>query len=252
MGLVFGVDDAFAQLGAGDGEMGLRVKEGGGALVEVEEVGGAIPSPGAELGGVEGVVETVGGLALEDAGGMDVGDLLSEVGGEANVVDGDGGLGGDGTDQIFAVVGEDVDVGMTVEQAADNVASTTADGHGEITAQGRVAGRHASEGRVVAVARIEGDVRGTEDFVAEEADVEDAGGTRHGESGEDADVGAGDFVEAVRLSLVAEVVVEEGTEVCTGEMQTGVQGCLDDDVEGSLGGEKDAGLDEEAKLPFGL
>jgi hypothetical protein len=252
VGLVFGGDDALKQLGAGDGEMGLGVEEAGGALVEVEEVGGAIPGPGAELGRVEGLVEAVGGLALEDAGGVDVGDLLGEVGGEANVVDGDGGLGGDGADEIFAGVGENVDVGMTVEQAADDVASATADGDGEIAAHWRVAGRHAGEGRVVAVAGIEGDVGGAEDFVAEEADVEDAGGTRHGKSREDADTGTGDFVEAVGLSFVAEVVVEEGTEVCSGEVQTGVEGCLDDDVEGSLGGEKDAGLDQETELAFGL
>jgi hypothetical protein len=232
--------------------MGLGVKEPGGALIEIEEVGGAIPGPGAELGGVEGLVEAVGGLALEGAGGVDVGDLLGEVVGEANVVDGDGGLGGDGADQVFAGVGEDVDVGMAVEQAADDVASATADGHGEIAAHGRVAGRHAGEGRVAAVAGIEGDVGGTENFVAEEADVEDAGGTGHGESGEDADTGTGDFVEAVGLSFVAEIVVKEGTEVGAGEVQTGVEGGLDDDVEGSLRGEKDAGLDQETKLPFGL
>ncbi len=35
-------------------------------------------------------------------------------------------------------------------------------------------------------------------------------------------------------------------------MEAGIEGGLDDDVEGSLGGQQDARLDQEAKLPFGL
>ena len=35
-------------------------------------------------------------------------------------------------------------------------------------------------------------------------------------------------------------------------MQAGVEGCLDDDVEGALGGEQNARLDEEAETLFVL
>jgi hypothetical protein len=57
-GLVFEDDDTFAEGGAGNGDVRLRVEEEGGALVEVEEVSGAVPGPGAELGGVESLAES--------------------------------------------------------------------------------------------------------------------------------------------------------------------------------------------------
>ena len=146
VGLVFGSDDALAEGGAGDGGVGVGVEEVGGALVEVEEVGGAVPGPGAELGGVEGLAETVGGLALEDARGVYVGDLVGEAVGETKVVDGDGGLGGDGGDEVFAGGGEDVGVGMAVDEAAEDVAGAAAHGDGEIAAGGRMVGGQAGEG----------------------------------------------------------------------------------------------------------
>ncbi len=174
VGLVFGGDDALAQGGAGDGDVRLGVEEAGGALVEVEEVGGAIPGPGAELGGVEGLAEAVGGLALEGAGGVDVGDLVGKVFGEAKVIDGDGGLGGDGADEVFAGCGEDVGIGMAVEQAAEDVAGAAAHGDAEVAAHGRTLGREpgggaAGEGKILGVAGIEGDVGGADDLLAEEA-----------------------------------------------------------------------------------
>ena len=69
--------------------------------------------------------------------------------GEANVVDGDGGLRGDGGDEIFAGRREDAGVGMAVEQTAEDVAGAAAHGNGEIAAHGRMVGRHAGEGRVI-------------------------------------------------------------------------------------------------------
>ncbi len=128
---------------------------------------------------------------------------MGEALGEAGVVDGDGGLGGDGGDEIFAGGGEDIGFGMAVEQAAENVAGATTDGDGEIAADGRMVGRHAGEGRILAVAGIAGDVGGAEDLLAEEANAEDVGGTRHGEGREDVDVGACDFVEAIGLAVVS-------------------------------------------------
>jgi len=52
--------------------------------------------------------------------------------------------------------------------------------------------------------------------------------------------------------LVVQIVVVKGAKAGVAEVQTGVEGGPDDDVEGSLRGEKDAGLDQEAELPFGL
>ena len=96
---------------------------------------------------------------------------------------------------------------------------------------------------------VERDVGGAEDLVAEEAAGGDVRGGRRGERGEDVEVGAGYFIEAVGL---AGAVVEEGAEVGSGEMQAGVERGLDDDVERALGGEQNAGLDEETESPFGL
>ena len=89
VGEVVGVDDAAAELGAADGCVGLGEEELGGALVEVEAVGGHVPAPGAEGAGVEGLAKTaggfghgvkgllelLGGLALKLAGGVGDGDL---------------------------------------------------------------------------------------------------------------------------------------------------------------------------------
>jgi len=155
---VFRGDDTMAELGAGDGDVGLGEEEVGGSLVEIEEVGGTIPGPGTELFGVEGMTEAAGGLKLEGVRGVDESDLAGEAFGEANVIDGDGGLRGDGGDETFAERGEDVDVGMAVDEAAEDIATAAADGDGEITSHGRVAGRHSGERKVVTVAGIEGDV----------------------------------------------------------------------------------------------
>ena len=88
--------------------------------------------------------------------------------------------------------------------------------------------------------------------LTEEGDVEDLGGTRAEEGGEDVEVRAGDFVETVGFAVVDYVVVEEGAEVGSAEMQASVERGLNDDIERPLGGEQQAGLDEEAEMRFVL
>jgi hypothetical protein len=70
--------------------------------------------------------------------------------------------------------------------------------------------------------------------------------------GEDIEVGASFFVEAVGFVVVADVVVKEGAVAGAAEVEAGVESCLDDDVEGALGGEEDACFHEEAETLFVL
>ncbi len=196
----------------------------GGALVEVEEVGGTVPGPGAELGSVEGLAEAVGGLALEGAGGVDVGDLVGEAVREAKVVDGDGGLGGDDGDEVFAGGGEAVDVGMAVEEAAEAVAGAAADGDGKIAANGRVIGRERGEGEAFGKAGVEVDVGRADGELLRKLSLGISVQWGSGKLAKMFRSGPASSVEAVGLIVDVYVVVKEGAVAGATEMQAGVEG----------------------------
>jgi len=52
----------------------------------------------------------------------------------------------------------------------------------------------------------------------------------------------------VGISALADIGVEEGTEAGTAESETGVEGRLNDDIERTLGGEQESGLDQEMEM----
>ena len=75
------------------------------------------------------------------------------------------------------------------------------------------------------------------------------GGPRHGEAGERRGVDAGDFVELIGAAVVADVVVEEGSEGGAAEFQTGVEGSLNDARRADCSwAEQKAGLNEQAEV----
>ena len=73
-------------------------------------------------GGFEDLGEAVGGIALRLAGGGGVCGLVAEMLVQAGVVDGDGGLRGEGFDERLASGLEHVRIGVAVEQAAQQLA----------------------------------------------------------------------------------------------------------------------------------
>ncbi len=172
--------------------------------------------------------------------------------GEAKVVDGDGGLGGDGGDEVFAGGGEVVDGGVAVDEAAEALAGAAADGGRKDSCERQGDWGRGGEGKVAGEARVEGDVGRANDELVEKAVCGDFGAVRLRKGGEDVEVGASFLVEAVRLIVVADVVVEEGAVAGAAEMQAGIESCLDDHVEGTLRGEQNACLNQEPETLFVL
>ena len=137
---------------------------------------------------------------------------------------------------------------MAVEDAAERLAGAAEDGDGEIAANGQMAGRHAVEGRVVSVAGILRDVGGAEDAGVDEGLSEDGGGAGHGEARELGEVDARDFVELVGAAVLADAVIEEGSEGSAGELESGIERRLHDDVDGALVRQQEAGFNEEPQM----
>src|SRR5581483_4720699 len=231
------------KIAADDGETGA---------VEIGEDPVAIHGRDAVHHGVEDLLEALGGLALELAGGVGNGDLGGQVLVQAGVFDGNGGLCGDGGDEGFAVCGEDIRLGMTVEHRAQDFAGTTHNGNGEMAADGEVSRRHAAEWLVVSVAAVLGDVGGAEDSSVHHGFGEDRRGSWHGKTGEGGGIYTGNFVELIRAAVLADAVVEEGTEGRAAELETGVEGGLHDEFKGLFAAEKEPGFDEQAEVLGGL
>jgi hypothetical protein len=208
---VFLIHDAFAQSGSGDGHVRLRPEQLSGALIEIKQVGGAIPCPCAHLSAFESLAKTLGGLALQAACRIGEGDFPVKVLCQSHIVDGDGGLCGDRGNKVLALQLEDIGRRMAVEQASKHLAPAAAHWNGKIAAYGWMPSGHTAERVTQPIAAVFRDVSRTKDAAAEERLGEDGGGARHGEPAERHRVQPADLVELVGLSLFADVVVEEGT-----------------------------------------
>ncbi len=266
VGEVVGVNDAAAEFRAADGCVGLGEEELSGAIVEVEAVGGLIPAPGAKGTGVEGLaktaggfgrclkglLETLGGLALELAGSVGDGDLGGEIFGKARVVHGDGGLSGDGSDEGLAIRVEDGRLGMAVEDGAECLAGAADDGRGQIAADREMTGRHAVVGGVVAEAGILRDVAGAKNAAVNHGLSKDSRRARRGKAGECGKVDARDLVKLIGAAVLADAVIEEGSESGSAEFQPSVKGDLNNDVNGALVREEEPGFNQQAEVLCGL
>ena len=139
-------------------------------------------------------------------------DLVLRGAVEPGLVDRDRGLDGDGRHDALGAIVEHAGLGMAEEQPAQHLAGARDHRHREIAAHRQMALRHAEIGRVLAVARILGDVGRAHDALAAEGGREHRGVARHRELGERFARHAGQGVERVGLALVVDHVVEERAE----------------------------------------
>ena len=168
---------------------------------------------------------------------------------EAEVLDGDGGLGGDGGDEVFGLLGEDAGLGMAVEEASEDFVRLRFDGDGEIAADREVALGHSAIWGVVAVAGVLGDVIRADDSFAFEGGAEDLGVARHGIGGEAFAVDAGEGVEGVDFAGRVDVVVEERAEFGSAEFQSDICCGLHQRLQFGGFGEEKAAANEEFEIP---
>ena len=89
--------------------------------------------------------------------------------------------------------------------------------------------------RILAVARILGDVVGADNALASKGRSENLRGARHAEALELRPICAGKRVEHVARAFLVEHIVEERTELCARQFDASVGHHLDDPLEVELG-----------------
>src|SRR3546814_3997114 len=98
---------------------------------------------------------------------------------EAGIVDADGGLGGDAGQQALMPFEEAAGLRMSEEKAADHLPGPAEDGNRQIAFHGQMPFRHTLAQLVLSVARVTGDVVGTNDPFAAERRPEHRRVARH-------------------------------------------------------------------------
>ena len=209
---------------------------------------GAVPLPGAELRGVQCLAQAAIGLdllALQLAGGAGFGRLPAQVLMQQGVVDGDGSLRGEGFHQRLAFGMEHTRIGMTVEQAAQQLARSDVDGDREIAARWMRAGRKRGERTARTEMRIFGDVRTTDRAVAEEGPDEAVIDVRQGEVRRVFGRRSGYLDQRAGRAVSSGNGVEERAPLRVAQLAAGVEGGLHNRIHVAFAGKHQAGVHQQ-------